>query len=107
ATNQTFGGIIGGTGGLVKQGTGTETLTGANTFTGGATINAGTLALGAGGSLAPTVAVNVAGTGAGFDISAAGNQTIGSLAGATGSTIALGANNLTFGDGANQTFGGV
>ncbi|HWX01124.1 autotransporter-associated beta strand repeat-containing protein, partial [Collimonas sp.] len=90
ATNQTFGGVIGGTGGLVKQGSGTETLTGANTFSGGATINAGKLAIGAGGSLAPTVAVNVAGAGAGFDISAGGNQTIGSLAGVAGSNVALG-----------------
>ncbi|NKI72843.1 hypothetical protein GN109_25850, partial [Collimonas pratensis] len=88
---------IGGTGGLVKQGAGTETLTGANTFTGGATINAGKLAIGAGGSLAATGAVNLAGAGAGFDISAGGNQTIGALSGVAGSTVALGANNLTFG----------
>ena len=32
------------------------------------------------------------------DISAAGNQTIGSLAGVAGSTVALGANTLTFGN---------
>ncbi|WP_186142521.1 autotransporter-associated beta strand repeat-containing protein, partial [Burkholderia gladioli] len=47
--NETFGGTIAGTGGIIKSGTGTATLTGANTFTGGATVNAGTLALGAGG----------------------------------------------------------
>ncbi|WP_043220354.1 autotransporter-associated beta strand repeat-containing protein, partial [Burkholderia gladioli] len=49
AGNASFGGAIGGTGGLVKQGTGTQTLTGANTYTGGTTIGAGTLAIGAGG----------------------------------------------------------
>ncbi|WP_186230953.1 autotransporter-associated beta strand repeat-containing protein, partial [Burkholderia gladioli] len=62
-TNQSFGGTIGGTGGLVKQGSGTETLTGANTYTGGTTINAGTIAIGAGGSLSNQGTVNLANAG--------------------------------------------
>ena len=104
ATDHTFGGTIGGSGGIVKQGAGTETLSGANTFTGGTTIDAGTLALGAGGSLASGGSVALNGTGAEFDISGAGaNQTVGALSGVAGSTIALGANTLTFGDGTNQT----
>ncbi|SFB18219.1 outer membrane autotransporter barrel domain-containing protein [Collimonas sp. OK607] len=107
SNNLGLSGAISGAGGLIKNGAATTTLTAANTYTGGTTINAGTLALGAGGSLAATGAVNVAGASAGFDISAAGNQTIGSLAGIAGSTVALGANTLTFGDATNQTFGGV
>jgi outer membrane autotransporter protein len=95
----TFGGTIGGTGGIVKNGSGTETLTGANTYTGDTTINAGTLALGAGGSLAAGGNVLLFGSGAVFDITNAGaNQTVGALSGVAGSTIALGANSLSFGD---------
>ncbi|MFP3711926.1 autotransporter-associated beta strand repeat-containing protein, partial [Paraburkholderia sp. SIMBA_009] len=66
ATNQTFAGVSSGTGGLVKQGSGTQTLTGANTYTGGTTVNAGTLALGAAGALAAASALTLAGAGAGF-----------------------------------------
>jgi outer membrane autotransporter protein len=103
----TLGGPISGTGSLSKTGAATLTLTGANTYTGGTSISAGTLALGAGGSLAATSAVNVSGAGAGFDISAGGNQTIGALAGVVGSAVSLGANTLTFGTASDQTFAGA
>jgi len=42
-TSTTFTGSISGSGGLVKSGTGTLTLTGANSYSGGTTVNAGTL----------------------------------------------------------------
>jgi autotransporter-associated beta strand protein len=44
ATDTTFSGVISGTGGLVKQGTGGLTLSGANTYSGGTTVVGGTLA---------------------------------------------------------------
>ncbi|WP_251275332.1 autotransporter-associated beta strand repeat-containing protein, partial [Enterobacter hormaechei] len=51
ASNGSFAGVIGGTGGLVKTGTGVQTLSGANTFSGGLALNAGGLVLGDAGAL--------------------------------------------------------
>jgi fibronectin-binding autotransporter adhesin len=45
-----FDGIISGTGSLTKQGAGTLTLSGANSYGGGTTISNGTLQIGAGGT---------------------------------------------------------
>ncbi len=44
-TSATYGGIISGTGGITKAGTGTLTLSGVNTYTGATTVNAGVLAI--------------------------------------------------------------
>lgn len=105
--NQSFGGTIGGTGGVIKQGNGTETLTGTNTFTGDLTVNAGTLAIGLGGALAGGVNVNLGGAGAALNLSAGSSQSIGSLSGVAGTTVALGANALTLNSSGNATFGGA
>lgn len=94
----TFSGVIEGSGGLVKSGLQTQTLTGANTFTGGVNITDGKLALGTGGSLAAGSVVTVGAQGT-FDISAASNTTLAALNG-PGGTVALGANTLTLGAGA-------
>jgi autotransporter-associated beta strand protein len=71
---------------LVKTGTGTLTLSGSNAYSGATTINAGTLALGAGGSIAASNGVTVA-AGATFDVSAS-SQTVAALT--NGGTVIVG-----------------
>ena len=102
AANDTFAGVIGGSGGLTLAG-GTQTLSGVNTFGGVTTISAGTLALAGAGAIGNSSHVVV---GSIFDISAlAGTGTnIQSLAG--NGSVALGAKTLTITN-ANDTFAGV
>ncbi|WP_395747178.1 autotransporter-associated beta strand repeat-containing protein [Prosthecobacter sp.] len=104
------GGIYGGTSGsLTKQGSGTLTLTAVNTYSGGTTISAGTLALTGSGSLAAASAMNITGAGGTFDISGinASGETIGSIAGVSGSKAVLGSKNLTAGGSSDTTMAGV
>ena len=94
---------------LAKVGSGTQTLTGINTYSGATNINGGTLSLSGGGSLADTTVVSIF-TGATLDISAVTGPTVekvGSLSGAAGSVLHLGGNTLEYGDLADTTFAGV
>ncbi len=103
-TTLTYNGVASGSGNLTKSGTGTLTLGGANTYTGATNIDAGTLRLAANNVLADTTAVTVAG-GATFDVNSR-TDTIGSLAGAGGVSLAGGS--LTVGaNNANTTFSGA
>lgn len=101
-----------GTGGITVSGTGVSgvTLTGNNTFTGATTVASGTLALSGAGALADTTAVNLTGATSSFSISGitASGETVGSLAGVIGSTVVLGAKNLTVGGNNSTTpFSGI
>ncbi len=96
ASSTTFAGVISGNGGtLTKQGSGTFTLSGTNTYTGVTTVRAGTLALSGGSAILDTVAVNLSEAGA--DLTLNDSETIGSLTGVTDTTVTLGDQTLTTG----------
>ncbi len=50
SSNTQYAGVISGTGGFVKVGSGTQILSGVNTYTGTTTVSAGSLIIGVGGS---------------------------------------------------------
>jgi autotransporter-associated beta strand protein len=98
-----FASVIAGTGNVIKEGSGTLVLSGANTYAGATTISAGTLTVSGGSAIANTGAVSVS-SGAVFNLSA--SETIGSIAGA--GSVTLGANTLTTGsDNSSTTLSGV
>ncbi|MBW8308420.1 MAG: autotransporter domain-containing protein [Candidatus Paracaedibacteraceae bacterium] len=107
---RTYAGIISGNGGITKQGTGKLTLTGPTPYTGPTTVTEGTLAIGAGGSLAQSSTVNLSTPGAVVDLSSAGSQTLKDLTGVSGTSLILGTNAsdiLTLGTANSRTFGGT
>jgi autotransporter-associated beta strand protein len=123
ASNSNFSGVIrngaAGTLAMTKDGAGTLTLGGINTYTGNTTITTGTLALGSGGSISNSALITV-GSGAFYDVGAvsggyslASGQTLqgtgtvtGAMTIASGSTISPGTSpgNLNTG---NLTFAGA
>jgi len=96
-----YSGILSGSGGLTKVGSGKFTLLGANSYAGSTIISGGTLALGAGGSLAGSqtiVAGNAGSSGAVLDLSA--------LAGA-GNTFTFATGQMVMGNGTIDLAGGT
>jgi autotransporter-associated beta strand protein len=103
ASNYTLSGDISGAGSIVKEGNGTQILSGTNTYTGDTTINDGTLNVSSSGTLAATTDVTVA-EGAIYDVDS--TDTIQSLSGSGNVEIAT-SQTLTFGDGNDKTISGV
>ncbi|CAO3456589.1 hypothetical protein [Azospirillum argentinense] len=91
-----------GAGGLTKEGAGTLTLAGVNSYTGTTTLTAGELVLTGGSAIADTAAVAVSG---GTLRLATNNETIGTLNG-TGGTLTLAGQTLTA-SGATLNAGGM
>lgn len=103
-SSTTFSGMVSGTGGLTKTGSGIFTLSGANAYTGATAITAGTLRLSVAGGIPATSTVSVE-SGATFDLNNF-NAAIGSLSG-TGS-VTLGSGTLTTGgDHTSTSFSGL
>ncbi|MCA6421885.1 MAG: BspA family leucine-rich repeat surface protein, partial [Flavobacterium sp.] len=104
----TYSGVYSGTGArLTKEGSGTLTLLGANSYTGATVINAGTLRLGAADRITNSSALTIA-TGAVFDMNGF-NETVFSFdGGGTITSNAVGSVTITYnGPFATTTFSGV
>ncbi len=76
-TDLRVSGVIGGVGGLIKNGAGTMMLTAANTYTGATTVNAGSLIVTGSTTLGSAVTVNNAGSVFGGTGNVGGTVTIG------------------------------
>ncbi|NOY42115.1 MAG: hypothetical protein GXP26_09795, partial [Planctomycetes bacterium] len=102
--SDTFSGVISGSGGFGKIGTGIQTLSGNNTYTGSTTVGAGTLRLSGSNRLSDSTDVTVS-SGATFDLNGF-SDTIDALAGAGNVTLG-GGNILTVGaNNGSGTFSG-
>ena len=92
ATNQTFSGVIGGTGSIVKAGNGTLTLGGANTYSGSTTVSAGRVTLNTAGTISTALLFSGSGT-----LEIQGNKTVQGIGGSSTANpaIVLGSSTLT------------
>jgi filamentous hemagglutinin family protein len=108
ASSTTFSGVISGAGGIVKQGSGSFTLAGANSYSGVTSINAGTLVAAQSSALGSTAGSTTVASGATLRIAnaAVGNEPVtltGAGVGGAGALIGTGSASL----GGNLTLAGA
>ncbi len=96
-------GVISGTGALIKDGSGSLTLSNANTYSGNTTINAGTLAVTGSLGTSRSYAGNISNSGV-LTYNSSLNQTLSGIVSGTGSLSKLGVGTLTL-SGANSYSG--
>jgi fibronectin-binding autotransporter adhesin len=106
--NANYAGTIQGSAGIIKEGTGTLTLTGINTYLGSTFINSGGIILDGDGSIANSSAVSLTSAGSSFAIAAnSGNKMVNNLSGVAGSEVNLGVNtSLTVNQSLNLAYSG-
>ncbi|MBN1577895.1 MAG: DUF2341 domain-containing protein, partial [Chitinispirillaceae bacterium] len=92
-SSTTYGGVISNSGQVTKQGSGTLTLTGANTYTGSTNISAGTLSIGSGGTTGSVVG-NIANSSA-LTFNRSNTLSYGGVISGSGSMTKTGAGALT------------
>ncbi len=103
----TLSGLISGAGSLTKSGLSTLVLDAPSTYTGATFINAGTLEIDLNGDIATSSGINIANSGAVFDVSNAGTTTIQDLSGVLGSEVGIGPSALSVGTANNTNFSGM
>ena len=103
-SSTSYTGVISGTGALIKQGSGTLTLTGTQTYTGNTTISAGTLTVSGSGSLnSGNYAGAIVNSGT-LNYASSTSQTLSGVISGTGSVTKSGSSTLTLSG--NNTYSG-
>lgn len=96
STDSTFSGAIGGAGSVTKMGGSTLSLTGDSTGTGLLTVSAGTLSIGAGGTLGTIASDAAASAGATLRFNRSDNSTYGGVVSGDGTLAKIGAGRISF-----------
>jgi fibronectin-binding autotransporter adhesin len=105
-TDQTFTGVVSGSGALIKDNSSTLTLSGANTFSGTTTIDAGTLEIGGAGTLGSSSYAGTITNNGTLNYNSSATQTLNGVISGTGALILNGSGQLNLS--VNNSFtGGV